>query len=186
MRVISGSAKSLKLKTIEGMDTRPTQDRIKETLFNMLQYDIPGSVFLDLFSGSGGIGIEALSRGAREAFFVENARKAVKCIQENLTYTNLAGQAKVLSVDVSTAIKTLDNEGRTFDFIFMDPPYEKGLEEKILSEIDLSGVCGLETVVIVESSLNTEINDQKFQQLNVVRVKEYKTNKHTFLKKSKS
>ena len=74
MRVVAGSAKSLKLKTIEGMETRPTQDRIKETLFNMIQYDIPGSTFLDLFSGSGGIGIEALSRGAKEAYFVEKAK----------------------------------------------------------------------------------------------------------------
>ena len=74
MRVVAGSAKSLKLKTIEGMETRPTQDRIKETLFNMIQYDIAGCTFLDLFSGSGGIGIEALSRGAKQAYFVEKAK----------------------------------------------------------------------------------------------------------------
>ena len=184
MRVISGSAKSLKLKTVEGMDTRPTQDRIKETLFNMIQYDIPGSVFLDLFSGSGGIGIEALSRGAKEAFFVENAKKAIRCIRDNLTYTHLAGQAHVLDMDVGTAVRKLDEQGKVFDFIFMDPPYEKGFEEKILSEIDQSGVCDEDTIVIVESSLNTEIDDQKFQHLRVIRVKEYKTNKHTFLKKS--
>ena len=89
MRVVAGSAKSLKLKTIEGMETRPTQDRIKETLFNMIQYDIPGSTFLDLFSGSGGIGIEALSRGAKEAYFVEKAKPALRCIRENLRYTKL-------------------------------------------------------------------------------------------------
>ena len=89
MRVIAGTARSLPLKTPEGLDIRPTTDRIKETLFNMLQWDIPGGVFVDLFSGSGGIGIEALSRGARKAYFVDNAQKAVSCIQENLRFTKL-------------------------------------------------------------------------------------------------
>ncbi len=77
MRVVAGSAKSLKLKTIEGMETRPTQDRIKETLFNMIQYDIAGSTFLDLFSGSGGIGIEALSSGAKQAYFVGESKTCI-------------------------------------------------------------------------------------------------------------
>ena len=89
MRVIAGSARRLLLKTIDGLDTRPTTDRIKETLFNMLQNDIPGCIFLDLFSGSGAIGIEALSRGAREAVLVENNPKAVSCIRENLKTTKL-------------------------------------------------------------------------------------------------
>ena len=84
MRVIAGSAKSLRLKTPAGNDTRPTTDRIKETLFNMIQNQIPGGLFIDLFSGSGAIGIEALSRGARHAYFVENANPAIACIQENL------------------------------------------------------------------------------------------------------
>ena len=89
MRVIAGSARRLKLKTLDGLETRPTQDIIKETLFNVIQNEVPGSRFLDLFSGSGAIGIEALSRGAREAFFVENNRKAVKIIEENLEFTKL-------------------------------------------------------------------------------------------------
>ena len=83
MRIIAGTARSMPLKTIEGKDTRPTTDRIKETLFNILQMDVPGAVFLDLFAGSGGIGIEALSRGAKEAVFVEKNPKAVSCIKEN-------------------------------------------------------------------------------------------------------
>ena len=87
MRVIAGSARSLQLKTVPGMETRPTTDRIKETLFNILAPDIPECEFLDLFSGSGGIGIEALSRGANRAYFVDNSRKAVKVIQENLAHT---------------------------------------------------------------------------------------------------
>ena len=127
MRVVAGSAKSLKLKTIEGMETRPTQDRIKETLFNMIQYDIPGSTFLDLFSGSGGIGIEALSRGAKEAYFVEKAKPALRCIRENLRYTKLDKKAQVLATDVNSAIRQLETKNVTFDHIFMDPPYKIGV-----------------------------------------------------------
>ena len=173
MRVVAGSAKSLKLMTIEGMETRPTQDRIKETLFNMIQYDIPGSTFLDLFSGSGGIGIEALSRGAKEAYFVEKAKPALRCIRENLRYTKLDKKAQV---------RQLETKNVTFDHIFMDPPYKKGFEEEVLSIIDRSSICTEDTVVIVESSLDTEIPD--FEKLKVIRVKEYKTNKHTFLMKT--
>ena len=87
MRVIAGKARSIPLKTVEGTDTRPTTDRIKETLFNMLQGDLADSLFIDLFSGSGGIGIEALSRGARKAIFVEKSPKADACIKENLVKT---------------------------------------------------------------------------------------------------
>lgn len=182
MRVVAGSAKSLKLKTIEGMETRPTQDRIKETLFNMIQYDIPGCTFLDLFSGSGGIGIEALSRGAKEAYFVEKAKKALACIRENLRYTRLNEKAQVLSTDVSSAIRQLESKNITFDYIFMDPPYNKGFEDEVLLQLDASSICTEDTVVIVESSLETKIPD--FEQLKVTRIKEYKTNKHTFLMKA--
>ena len=87
MRVIAGTARSLPLKTPEGMDTRPTTDRIKETLFNMLQTKIGGSVFVDVFSGSGGIGIEAISRGASKAYFIEYDKKALACIKDNLNFT---------------------------------------------------------------------------------------------------
>ena len=93
MRVIAGEARSLPLKTPEGQDTRPTTDRIKETLFNILQGDIPGSIFVDLCSGSGGIGIEAISRGAKRAYFAENAVKAAKCIQDNLSFTKFTDRA---------------------------------------------------------------------------------------------
>ena len=168
MRVLAGSAKSLKLKTIEGMETRPTQDRIKETLFNMIQYDIAGCTFLDLFSGSGGIGIEALSRGAKQAYFVEKAKPALRCIRENLRYTKLDDRAQVMAVDVITAVRQLEAKKITFDYI--------------LAVLNDSTICRPDTVVIVESSLETEISD--FEELKVSRVKKYKTNKHTFLMKT--
>ena len=117
MRVIAGSARRLLLKTIEGMDTRPTTDRIKETLFNMLNTQIPGCTFLDLFSGSGAIGIEALSRGAKQAFFVESNPEAVSCIRENLSRTHLEEGALVLNCDVIAGLKKL--EGRNPRFLII-------------------------------------------------------------------
>lgn len=183
MRVISGKARSLRLKTLEGMDTRPTQDRIKETLFNMIQHEVAGKDFLDLFAGSGAIGIEALSRGCKHAVFVEKNKKAAACIQDNLVHTKLAEDAMILVADVTSAVRKLDSEGRNFDYIFMDPPYDKGMEEAVLRELDHSHILKENALVIVESSLDTEIQDEMFQHLEVLKTKEYKTNKHTFLQK---
>ena len=104
MRVIAGSARRLQLKTVEGMDTRPTQDRIKETLFNMINNDLYGAAFLDLFAGSGAIGIEALSRGAKEAVFIDNGSRQVACIRENLKTTRLEEKALVMNSDVISGL----------------------------------------------------------------------------------
>ena len=131
MRVIAGSARSLKLKTPDGLDTRPTTDRIKETLFNIIGPTVYDSIFLDLFSGSGGIGIEALSRGAREAVFVENNPKAMRCIKDNLRFTRLESKAVTITTDVMNALYRLEGE-KIFDIIFMDPPYNRELERKVL------------------------------------------------------
>lgn len=181
MRVISGTAKSLKLKTIEGMDTRPTQDRIKETLFNMISSDIGGCSFLDLFSGSGGIGIEALSRGASNAVFVEKSNKAMACIKENLIHTHLDHKARTICQDTLSAIRMIDSEGGKFDFIFMDPPYGKNLEKEVLLELEHTGLYDKNTIIIVESDLDTEFDYLKGTKLEVYRTKKYKTNKHTFI-----
>lgn len=123
-----------------------------------------------------------MSRGAKEAYFVEKAKPALRCIRENLRYTKLDKKAQVLATDVNSAIRQLETKNVTFDHIFMDPPYKKGFEEEVLSIINRSSICTEDTVVIVESSLDTEIPD--FEKLKVIRVKEYKTNKHTFLMKT--
>ena len=181
MRVIAGKARHLKLKTIEGQGTRPTTDRIKETLFNMLSYDIPGATFLDLFAGSGGIGIEALSRGAKEAVFVENNRKACTCIKENLAHTKLEDQAKLISTDIMRAILQLEAEKKNFDIIFMDPPYGKQWEEKVLKAIAPSTLCHKDTLFIIESDTATNYPYLKDIGLQITKEKVYKTNKHTFI-----
>lgn len=183
MRVIAGTARSLPLKTIEGLDTRPTTDRIKETLFNILQPEISGCVFLDLFSGSGAIGIEALSRGAKEAVFAEQNKKAVDCIRENLAFTKLADRAVVMESDVLTALFRLENKGKVMDIIFMDPPYGQGLEGKVLEYLADSCLADEYTKIIVEADLNTDFSWLAKLGFVITKQKRYKTNQHIFIMK---
>lgn len=181
MRVISGNARSLRLKTIEGNGTRPTTDRIKETLFNMINDRMYDCRFLDLFSGSGAIGIEALSRGAREAVFVENNKKAVSCIKENLKFTKLIDRAQIIERNAESAVAGLS--GR-FDVIFMDPPYDNEYEKKILELISKSDIADRDTLIIVEASLDTKMDYLNEYGYDIVKEKTYKTNKHIFIQKS--
>ena len=181
MRVIAGSARRLLLKTPEGMETRPTTDRIKETLFNMIQDDLYHCQFLDLFSGSGAIGIEALSRGARQAVFVENHPDAVETIRSNLNTTRLEEQAIVMNCDVMTALKRLEERGLSFDFIFMDPPYNCFHEKRVLEYLAHSSLVTQDTVILVEASRETDAYYLSSLGFHLDRVKEYKTNKHLFI-----
>jgi 16S rRNA (guanine966-N2)-methyltransferase len=184
MRIIAGTARSLPLKTIEGMDTRPTTDKIKETLFNMLQADVPGACFLDLFAGSGQIGLEALSRGAAYAVFVENNRKAAKCIEENIAFTKFTKESMLMTTDVISALHRLD--GRyTFDLIFMDPPYRQGLEQDVLTVLSRSALLKPDTLIIVEASLDTDFSYLPELGFAVDKYKKYKTNMHVFIRKEK-
>lgn len=183
MRVIAGSAKRLQLKTLDGMDTRPTTDRIKETLFNMLSPYLYDCIFLDLFAGSGGIGIEALSRGAMEAVFVEKNPKAMTYIRENLKYTRLERKALTISSDVMTALYRLEGE-KQFDFIFMDPPYNQQLERKVLEYLAGSQLLADEGVIIVEASKDTSFDYLEELGFSLIKEKVYKTNKHVFIEPS--
>ncbi|MBQ5675864.1 MAG: 16S rRNA (guanine(966)-N(2))-methyltransferase RsmD [Lachnospiraceae bacterium] len=184
MRVIAGSAKSLKLVTPDGMETRPTTDRIKETLFNMLQMSVPGSDFLDLFSGSGGIGIEALSRGAKHAVFVENGKHAIQCIEDNLSHTKMTDKAKVLKQDVFVSLQSLEYKEK-FDIIFMDPPYEHELERRVLEYLTMSSILDEETLIIFEVKIDTDIDYLDQLGYDLIKEKTYKTNKHVFVKRRK-
>ena len=180
MRVIAGSARRMQLKTLDGLDTRPTTDRIKETLFNMLTPYIYDCMFLDLFAGSGGIGIEAMSRGARQAVFVEKNPKAMSCIKENLQHTKLDKKAMTMASDVMTALCKL-NGSKQFDYIFMDPPYNLELERKVLEYLAESDVLAEDGVIIVEASKETEFDYIESLGFSLIKTKEYKTNKHVFL-----
>lgn len=182
MRVIAGKAKRLQLKTPRGMDTRPTTDRIKETLFNMLKDELYDIRFLDLFAGSGGIGIEALSRGAKEAVFVEGNREACTIIKDNLAFTHLDSQGEVLGQNVMTALKTLQ-DGDVFEVCFMDPPYGKGLELQVLQSRDFYSLLAEKALVIVEADLDTFLQEPDIPGFRILKEKIYKTNKHIFLEK---
>ena len=182
MRVIAGKARRLLLKTVLGDTTRPTTDKIKETLFNILQPDIPDCAFLDLFAGSGAIGIEALSRGASRAVFVESDRKACSCIRENLEHTRLADDAVLMSSDVMRALSTLEGKG-VFDIIFMDPPYDKGYEKTVLIWLADSSLVSEDTLIVVEASDRTDFSYLEELGYETVKSKDYKTNRHLFLRK---
>lgn len=182
MRVIAGKARRLPLKTPSGKGTRPTTDRIKETLFNMIQDEVPGSVFLDLFSGSGGIGIEALSRGAREAVFVEYGKEPLACIRANLKKTGMEDQSLVLPLEFSYGLSRLDKMGRSFDIVYADPPYSKGYEQKILTILSQTSLMRPGSLLIMESALETvpDYADESFYEIE--KIKEYKTNQHIFFR----
>lgn len=182
MRVIAGKARSLRLKTAEGTGTRPTTDRIKETLFNMLQPFLADSRFLDLFAGSGGIGIEALSRGAELAVFVEKDRRALDCIRDNLRFTRLEEQAQVLGMDVFQALDRLEGQP-AFQCIFMDPPYGQELERRVLERLAASSLADKGTLVVVEADIETDFSYLEALGMRAERRKEYKTNVHMFIRK---
>lgn len=183
MRIIAGSARSLPLKTIEGRDTRPTTDKTKETLFNVLQCDVPGSYFLDLFAGSGQIGLEAVSRGANYAVFAENAKKAAICIEDNIRFTKFGDRCRLINSDAITAIRTLEGK-YTFDIIFMDPPYDKMLERDVLEVLKDSSILKPDTIIVVEASDRTGFDYLSDMGYVIVKEKKYKTNKHVFIKRA--
>ncbi len=181
MRVIAGTARSLPLKTPQGLDTRPTTDRIKETLFNILQNDIPGCVFVDMFSGSGGIGIEALSRGARKAYFIENAKEPLDCIAHNLRFTRFEDRAVILKQDAVAALSGIHEE--EVDLFFLDPPYGQEQERRVLEALRGMRYVTENTLIVVETARNTSMEYVQEMGFFIAREKIYKTNKHIFIKK---
>ncbi|MBR5022157.1 MAG: 16S rRNA (guanine(966)-N(2))-methyltransferase RsmD [Oscillospiraceae bacterium] len=150
MRVITGKARGVLLKTPDGMATRPTTDRVKEAMFSIIQFDIPGAKVLDLFGGSGQLGIEALSRDAKSAVFVDEREDACKLIRENLKRTKLEKEARVIRSDYANFLK---NCAEQYDIIFLDPPYAEVFLEKslnLITEIDILQSGG---IIVAERSV---------------------------------
>ena len=155
MRVISGKARGIVLKTPDGMRTRPTADRVKEAMFSIIQFDLPGAKVLDLFGGTGQLGIEALSRGAKSATFVDFQDVACKLIQENLRRTKLETDAKVIRADY---MDFLNRTRDPFDIVFLDPPYAEVFLEnalKKLTEIDILQSGG---IIVAERPVEKELS----------------------------
>jgi 16S rRNA (guanine966-N2)-methyltransferase len=150
MRIISGTSKGKRLATPKGRALRPTSDRVKESIFNILGGGVVGKVVLDLFAGTGNLGIEALSRGAKRVIFVERGKEATRLISGNLSRCGMVMVSEIIPKDVIRAIGVLHQRGETFDLIFMDPPYEKGLIEKTLWKLQSHRIYHDDSILIIE------------------------------------
>ena len=181
MRVIAGVSRRILLSTPDGNDTRPTQDRIKETLFNIIQTLVPGSIFVDLCAGSGGIGIEALSRGARKAYFIENAKQSLACIQDNLQRTHFAQEGIILRQDALSALHHIHE--KQVDIIYIDPPYDTPLMPELVRALSTMDYVTKETLLIVETSLESDLSFLEGLPFALEREKRYKGQRHLFLKR---
>ena len=171
MRVITGKARGIQLKTPEGMLTRPTADRVKEALFSIIQFDVPGARVLDLFGGTGQLGIEALSRGAKSAVFVDQREESCRLIRENLRRTKLDQDVKVVRSDYLDYLKRCKEQ---FNIIFLDPPYAEVFLEnalKCIAEIDILQSGG---IIVAERPLG---KDLPFEFEGFTRSKDYKYGK---------
>lgn len=177
MRVIAGSARSIPLVCPAGYDTRPTTDKIKETLFNMIHFDLPGCVFVDFYSGSGAIGIEALSRGAEHAYFIDNSKKAAECIKANVSKCKLEDNSTIIVRAAKDAIYEINDKA---DIIFMDPPYELGENYELMKQLHDSNITKSSTIFIIESALDDDLTNILNLGFYIIKEKRYKTNKHTF------
>lgn len=169
MRIITGSRRGKKLRTLEGNAVRPTSDHIKESLFNILQFNIEGRVFLDLFAGSGQIGLEALSRGAERAVFVDSAKASCAVVEDNIRTTDFSGKATVVHSDFSAFLMRTREQ---FDIAFLDPPYRTGTLEKallaVVSHMNRGGI------VVCEHPTDEPLPDKAGE---FVRVKDYRYGK---------
>ena len=159
MRVISGTARGKKLNSLAGLETRPTLDRVKEALFNILQFNIKEASVLDLFSGSGALAIEALSRGAKEAVACDNSNKAIKIIKENLEATRLIDKAEIINKDYIEALKKLNKESKKFDIIFLDPPYKTDYVIKSINDILEYKLLAEDGIIVVETDDKNKIKE---------------------------
>ena len=154
MRVISGCARGRRLKELQGTDTRPTTDKVKEALFNIIQFDLEGRSVLDLFAGTGQLGIEALSRGADHCTFVEQRREAVALIRENLTVCELSEQSRVVQGD---ALSFLASCREKFDIILLDPPYQTDLLPRCLETIAKFDILREHGIIVCESTADRDL-----------------------------
>jgi 16S rRNA (guanine(966)-N(2))-methyltransferase RsmD len=150
MRIISGASKGRKLRTLSGRSVRPTSDRVKESIFDILGEEVKGKAVLELFAGTGNLGMEALSRGAANVVFVEKDRQALRIIERNLLETGMMAQSEVLPKDVTRAIGILARRNESFDLILMDPPYREGWVEKMLERFQRNPIHHESSMLVIE------------------------------------
>lgn len=183
MRIISGKARGTKLYTLEGKNTRPTLDRVKESLFNIIQTKIPGSVFLDLFSGSGAIGLEAVSRGAKKAILCDKEKSAIQIIKKNIEKTHLEEQIELYQLPFEKLLK--DKIKEKLDIIYIDPPYKTDYAYQATKIIMEKNLTKEETIIIIETD-EEEIKEQiKELEVEIIDQRKYGRAHLIFLKESK-
>ena len=156
MRIITGKARGVRLATLSGENTRPTSERAKEAVFSMLQFEIQGKEVLDLFAGSGQMGLEALSRGVRRAVLCDRARDAVEIIRANATKTRLLPQCEILCMDYQVALRSFRHK-RRFDLVFLDPPYALGVIPEVLATLTKDGLLAQGAVVVCETAGDADV-----------------------------
>jgi len=180
MRIISGTSRGRKLAQIEGKDIRPTSDRVREALFNIIGPGIRGMRVLDLFAGTGAFGLEALSRGADEAVFVDNADASCAVLLENMTRCRLANRSRIIRHDLGAGSLPADLTRIPFDLIFMDPPYRLGLADAVITMADFSRLLAPNGMVIVEQAHKESLNPSG-SGLDIYRQKKYSKTFISFL-----
>jgi RNA methyltransferase, rsmD family len=178
VRVISGSARGLKLNTPGDDRVRPTTDRVKESMFNIVQDWVYDSQVLDLFAGSGALGIEALSRGASQAVFCDNSLDSIKIIKSNIEKARVADRSQIVSGDFKRCLRDMEAKNKSFDMIFVDPPYYKGLFEEVLDTIRSCKILKKDGIVIVEHDAKKPIG--QVEGLEVYKEKKYGITMLTF------
>lgn len=172
MRIITGSAKGIKLIAPQGLGTRPTADRIKESLFNILGNIVIDAQVLDVFAGTGNLGFEALSRGAKSAVFIDSSSESIEIIKENARRTKLDDYCQICKNDVLRVLDRFSQAGQLFDLIFCDPPYNKGYIHAVLEKIDKHPILRPRGILVMEHSKHEKISDE-WNTLEMKRVERY-------------
>lgn len=174
MRVISGKSRGKKLVSLEGDNTRPTLDRVKEALFNKIQFNIQDALVLDLFAGSGALGIEALSRGAKEVVFCDKVPEAIKIIKQNVTNTNNLDKSIIINKEHNKVLEKLSNQKKKFDIVFLDPPYKTNLAIESLQKIIMSNLLTEDGIIIIETDdINKEKEILKIEEVEIFDKRKY-------------
>lgn len=160
MRIISGFLKRRILQTPKGEQTRPTGQKLRQTVFNIVMHHIEGAHVLDLCAGSGAMGIEAISCGAADACFVENEKMALKCLQNNISSLGIEKESSIFALDALKALALFEKQGKKFDLIYFDPPYhDKNLYEEVLNFLDRSSLCTADSLLLVESAKGDSLQE---------------------------
>ena len=181
LRVISGKARGLKLDTPKNQDVRPTTDRVKESLFNMINSYIMDSNILDLFAGTGSLGIECLSRGAKNCVFVDKSKDSINIVRSNVKKARVENESTILNVDFKDAVKRLSTQNQKFDVIFMDPPYYENMFIECLKSIDKFNLLDEDGIIVVEHDTK-DLFEDSIGRLNKSREKKYGNTTLTFYK----